>query len=302
MEVIRTTGLCKYFGNTKAVEDITIQVGPGEIYGFLGLNGAGKTTVIRLLLGMIKPAKGQVTLFGQPILPGFNLWNEVGYLVEIPFAYPNLTVLENLKVIHKLRDLKSPTAIEEIIYQLKLEKFARVKAGNLSLGNQQRLGLAKALMHRPSLLILDEPINGLDPEGIVEVRNLLLQLSATGTTIFISSHILSEIAKIAHRIGIVHEGRLIRELNTTELNVHIQKKLLVSTLQNDKAKEVLSQLGYKLYLNDEGELEILNPEVISEPEFITQLLCDNRLPPVKILTQAEDLEHFFLRTIQENTA
>jgi ABC-2 type transport system ATP-binding protein len=141
----------------------------------------------------------------KKLTPQFDLWNEIGYLVETPYAYPNLTVEENLKVYYTLRMLNSPALIETIIEKLKLTKYKNIKAGVLSLGNQQRLGLAKALLHQPKLLILDEPINGLDPEGIVEVRELLKELASSGSTIFLSSHILGEISKAANRIGIIHE-------------------------------------------------------------------------------------------------
>ncbi|HEX5002621.1 MAG TPA: ATP-binding cassette domain-containing protein, partial [Bacteroidia bacterium] len=212
MEIITTTSLTKYFGTTAATDNISVHVNEGEIYGFLGLNGAGKTTLIRMLLGMIKPDSGSVRLFGKPVSRDFDIWNEVGYLVETPHGYPNLSVNENLQVYYQLRRLKKPAWVDEIICKLKLEKYRHKKEKFLSLGNKQRLGLAKALVHQPKLLILDEPINGLDPEGIVEVRSLLLELAAKGTTIFLSSHILGEISKLAHRIGIIHRGRLVKEL------------------------------------------------------------------------------------------
>ncbi len=217
MEIISTKSITKRFGTTAALDNISIHVNQGEIYGFLGLNGAGKTTLIRVLLGMIKPDKGYLALFGKTLAANFDQWNDIGYLVETPYSYPNLTVAENLKVYYHLRQLSKPKLIADSITKLKLTQYAHTKAKHLSLGNQQRLGLAKALMHEPKLLILDEPINGLDPEGIVEVRNLLKELAHKGTTILLSSHILSEISKIANRIAIIHNGRLIQELTTKEL-------------------------------------------------------------------------------------
>jgi ABC-2 type transport system ATP-binding protein len=216
MNVIETEHIFKQFNAVKALDDISIQVREGEIYGFLGLNGAGKTTLIRILLGMIKPTNGTVSLFGNKLNNQFSLWNNIGYLVETPYAYPNLSVAENLSVYHSLRQLKDNKLIDTIIEKLNLSNYINTKAKHLSLGNQQRLGLAKALIHSPKLLILDEPINGLDPEGIVEVRRLLQNLSANGTTIFLSSHILGEIAKLANRIAIIHQGKLLEELNADE--------------------------------------------------------------------------------------
>ena len=213
MEIIKTNSLTKHFGSTVATDNISVHINQGEIYGFIGLNGAGKTTLIRMLLGMIKPDNGTITLFGKKLSAKSNQWNDIGYLVETPYSYPNLSVYENLKVIYKLRQLTNPTAIDNIIEKLKLTKYRNIKANALSLGNQQRLGLAKALIHNPKLLILDEPINGLDPEGIVDVRELLKELAKTGSTIFLSSHILGEISKLANRIAIIHEGKLIKELD-----------------------------------------------------------------------------------------
>ena len=301
MEVIRTNELTKSFGNTRAVDNISIHVKQGEIYGFLGLNGAGKTTLIRMLLGMIQPDKGEMKLFGQTVKPGFRLWNEIGYLVETPSAYPNLSVYENLRVFYKLRQLSTPSAVDDIIEQLKLGKYRNIKAKALSLGNQQRLGLAKALMHKPKLLLLDEPINGLDPEGIVEVRTLLKTLAENGSTIFLSSHILNEISKVANRIGIIHEGRLIKELTIEELTQQIIKKILIRTTHNQKALQYLQQAGYDCLINENtNEIEALNQKALDAPEQMTMLLAEKGCPPQQIYLYTEDLEMFFLRTIKGN--
>lgn len=299
MEIIRTHLVTKYFGKVPASDNISIQVSRGEIYGFLGLNGAGKTTLIRMLLGMIKPDKGNITLFGKQLTPQFNQWNDIGYLVESPFSYPNLSVTENLKVYFKLRQLKTTSAIHEIIEKLKLTPYKDTKAKVLSLGNQQRLGLAKALMHRPKLLILDEPINGLDPEGIVEIRDLLLELANNGTTIFISSHILGEIAKVANRIGIIHEGKLVKELNTNELTDQLVKKIVVKTADNLKAVQRLLSSNYNAVLTDKDEIEITNLDAFMHPEYISKLLVEFNLPPKQVYLLVEELEMLFLRTIRK---
>ncbi|MEO7174948.1 MAG: ATP-binding cassette domain-containing protein [Saprospiraceae bacterium] len=300
MEIIKTEGLSKSYGKTMAVDDIFLHVNEGEIYGFLGLNGAGKTTLIRTLLGMIKPEKGKVTLFGKELTPNFDRWNDIGYLVETPYSYPNLSVYENLRVFYKLRQLSTPNAIDDIIDNLKLSKYRNTKASALSLGNHQRLGLAEALMHSPKLLILDEPINGLDPEGIVEVRELLIELAKNGSTIFLSSHILGEIAKLANRIAIIHEGRLIKELTTKELSNQIIRKILLQTTDNEKALHCLLAANYSAKKTVGNEIEIAGAEALKYPELISKLLTENGLPPKQIYLFAEDLEMYFLRTIKES--
>jgi ABC-2 type transport system ATP-binding protein len=298
MQIIRTNSLTKHFGTTTATNSISIHIDEGEIYGFIGLNGAGKTTLIRILLGMIKPDKGRVMLFNKQLTSNFDQWNDVGYMVETPYSYPNLSVKENLKVYYKLRQLNDPLLIDVIISKLKLSSYRDVKAKFLSMGNQQRLGLAKALLHRPKLLILDEPINGLDPEGIVEVRNLLKELSGNGSTIFLSSHILGEVAKVANRIGIVHEGRLIKELTTDELNNQVIKKVLVQTNDNAKAFQLLTSLNLETTLTENDEIAIIDTETIKHPENISKYLVEKGLPPKQVRLFTEDLEMYFLRTIR----
>ncbi len=299
MNIIQTYDLTKTFGDTIAVDYISINVREGEIYGFLGLNGAGKTTLIRLLLGMIKPDSGSISLFGQNAKQGSDIWNNVGYLVETPYAYPNLTVKENLEVFYQLRGLNDRKQIDKIISVLQLDQYKNKKAKYLSLGNSQRLGLAKALLHNPKLLILDEPINGLDPAGIVEVREFLKDLVKNhNTTIFLSSHILSEISKVATRVGIVHEGKLIKEINTSELEDQIIKKLCVNTNENQKALQILNENGFNASINGNGLIESTEINAIQKPELISALLVKYNVPPKMISVFEEDLEAYFLRMIK----
>ncbi len=298
MNIIQTENLTKKFGDTIAVDDVSINVRKGEIYGFLGLNGAGKTTTIRLLLGMIKSDSGTISLFGQKVEPASQIWNNVGYLVETPYSYPDLTVKENLEVFYQLRGLKDKNQIDRIISVLQLEQYRNKKAKYLSLGNCQRLGLAKALIHNPKLLILDEPINGLDPAGIVEIREFLKDLVKNhNTTIFLSSHILSEISKVATRIGIVHNGRLIKEINTNELEHQIIKKLCINTFDNRKALQLLNDKDYSASINELGLIESIDSKAINQPENISTLLVNSELPPKMLNVFEEDLEAYFLRMI-----
>lgn len=299
LETISTKSLTKRFGETIAIDDISIHVNQGEIYGFLGLNGAGKTTLIRTLLGLVKPSQGEVKLFGRKLTADFNAWNDIGYLVETPHSYPNISVIENLKVYYHLRQLDNPQLIQEVISRLKLTQYRNTKAKHLSLGNQQRLGLAKALMHNPKLVILDEPINGLDPEGIVEVRELLKDLADQGATVFLSSHILGEISKVANRIGIIHAGQLIKELTAFELHSQLSRNIIVNTNDNLVAAHHLVNSNYKAVINGNNEIEISDSSAIENPENIARLLVEKGLALKQVYLFTEDLEMFFLRTIRK---
>jgi ABC-2 type transport system ATP-binding protein len=298
-EVIRTENLSKDFGKVHAVKDLSLKVNEGEIFGFLGLNGAGKTTTIKMLLGMIYPTIGASFIRGNRITPSkHDLWNNVGYLVEIPYSYPDLTVRENLEIIRKYRFISNRTAVDSIINKLKLEEYENRKVKNLSQGNTQRLGLAKALLHNPSILLLDEPTNGLDPAGIVEVRELLMDMVHNhGVTIFISSHILSEISKIATRIGIIHNGLLIQEIDSLQLNHLLQKKLILKTANKEKALAILHQQNYHIHVTNEEVLEISDHNAILHPDKIATLLVHHGIPLTLLKVEEEDLESYFLRTI-----
>jgi ABC-2 type transport system ATP-binding protein len=298
--VIKTQNLTKHFGKVQAVVDVSLCVKQGEIYGFLGLNGAGKTTTIRMLLDMIRPTSGEFYLNHKKIHTGEHaIWNKVGYLVEISYAYPELTVRENLEIIRRLRLLPDPGVVDGVIERLQLGPYKDRKAKDLSLGNAQRLGLAKAIIHNPKILILDEPANGLDPAGIVEIRELLLDLATNhGVTIFISSHILGEISKFATRIGIIHQGRLIQELDTEQLGSFRKKRLIVSTKDQEGAKSILIKNDYVVTITTaEGFLEIVNEEAITHPELVNTLLVQAGYPPGMLRVEVEDLESYFLRVI-----
>lgn len=227
--VIATKGLAKHYGDVHAVDGLSLDVRRGEIYGFLGRNGAGKTTTIRMLLGLIRPTSGEVTLFGLPMLQGgTDVLARVGYLVETATAYPNLTVRENLGIQRRLT--RSPaSSVDSAITLLRLGEYADRTAGTLSLGNKQRLSLARALLHSPEVIVLDEPANALDPAGIVEVRELLRRIvTERGVTIFMSSHILAEVAHLADRIGVIHRGRLLEEGDVAEFRARSRTYLEVS--------------------------------------------------------------------------
>jgi ABC-2 type transport system ATP-binding protein len=298
-DVIRTDGLSKHFGKIKAVDDVSLKVNKGEIFGFLGLNGAGKTTTIRMLLGMIRPTAGSAFLWGKKVSSGkCDLWEKVGYLVETPYSYPELTVWENLEIVRRLRRIPDKKSVDTVIKKLQLTSYRDRKAKHLPSGNAQRLGLAKALIHNPDILILDEPSNGLDPAGIVEIRELFRGLASNyGVTIFISSHILGEISKFATKIGIIHEGRLVQEVNAKQLERFLNKRLVVDTLNNDAARKILVQEGYSVNLSQERVLEIIDKKAKNHPEKVASILVGARTPPTLLKVEEENLESYFLRVI-----
>jgi len=299
--IIRTENLTKHFGKVKAVNNVSLSVKKGEIYGFLGLNGAGKTTTIRMLLGMIRPTTGSAFLFGEKVsTDSYRLWEKVGYLVEIPYSYPELTVSENLEILRRLRKISDKKVVERIIAKLHLTSYRHRKAKNLSSGNAQRLGLAKAFLHKPDILILDEPTKGLDPSGIIEIRQLIRKLAVNnGVTIFVSSHILGEISKMTTRIGIIHEGYLIQELNTEQLEHLLNKRLVINVHDKQAARLKLIYYGYSTNISKDGHLELTDQEAINHPEKIATILVQAGLPPTLLKVEAEDLESYFLRIIGE---
>lgn len=299
--IIQTKSLSKHYpGNLRAADQVSLRIKRGEIYGFIGLNGAGKTTVIRLLLGMARPTEGSCYINGEQVNhKNKHIFENVGYMVEMPYAYPELTVKENLNIIRRLRLIDDPGVVSSVIDMLHLTAYENIKAAKLSLGNAQRLGLAKALLHKPDLLILDEPMNGLDPAGIVEIRELLKDLAFNhDVTIFISSHLLSEVAKIATTIGIIHNGQLIQEIQSEELNFNLNHRLLLSTSNTNKAQSILSTAGYPSEVNQDGLIETYHPKAIAHPDKVAKLLVYQGIPLTRLAVEKEDLESYFLRVIR----
>ncbi len=296
---IETQDLGKRYGDVAAVEHLSLQVDEGEIYAFLGLNGAGKTTTIRMLLGMIKPTTGYARVLQTGVRPGScERWASVGYLVEEPRSYPELTVYENLEVARRLHPGTPFKAVGEIMERMGLSAYADRRAGNLSQGNAQRLGLAKALLHSPRLILLDEPANGLDPAGIVEIRELLLELThERGVTVFMSSHILAEVSRLARRIGIIHEGHLLQELSVDELERNRRRRLLLQTRDFESARRTLAAAGQPTRILQDGTIELDSEVSVERPEEINRLLVEAGTPPTQLMVEKEELEHYFLRLV-----
>ncbi len=294
---IETNKLSKSYRDVRAVDSVNLRVGVGEIYGFLGLNGAGKTTTIRALLGMIRPSDGTVKVLGQAVGPnGGGPWSKVGHLVESPSAYPDLTVRENLEIARRLQNMADKGATSHVIERLGIASYADRKAGTLSTGNLQRLGLARALLHEPELLILDEPANGLDPAGVVEIRELLKTLvQERGVTVFMSSHILTEVDRLATRIGIIHKGHLIEELDADKLEQLRTKYLLIKVHNVNAACNALKNAGYTISSDHNDAIQLNDSRAVDAPDEVAQVLVHAGTPPTHLAVEQENLEDHFLR-------
>lgn len=242
--ILSIKDLEKYYEDSPVLKSINININEGEIYGLLGRNGAGKTTIMKIILGLTKPTKGKVILLGSDTSTdkGKEVLKNVGCIIESPGFYSNLTATENLMIFAKLRG-DSENSVKEALKLVNLPYNDKKLFGKYSLGMKQRLAIANAIMHKPKVLILDEPINGLDPIGIAEVRDLIKYLKENGTTILISSHILPELENLADRIGIINDGNLIDEINLEEWNSHNEFGVKIYVDKTQEAINLLSKNG-----------------------------------------------------------
>ena len=241
--IVQTEQLTKTFQKQQAVDHVDMVIREGEIYGFLGPNGAGKTTTIRMLLGLMKPTSGTVRIFGKELQKHkLDILRQVGSLVENPSYYPHLTAYENLNVVREIVGVPHKR-ISEVLETVRLTEAAHRKVKGFSLGMKQRLGIAAALMHQPKLLVLDEPTNGLDPSGIIEIRELIKSLPQQyGMTVLISSHLLSEIDQIATAVGVVSRGKLIYQDQMSNLRKLARSTIRIQCSKPGKAVAALKQL------------------------------------------------------------
>ncbi len=246
--VVSTKGLTKVYGKHTAVDNVSLHIKRGEIYGFIGRNGAGKTTFMKMLTGLSTPTSGEIGLFGSTGEAVKKQTERVGNLIEEPGLYPQLTGYQNLKCKCLALGIHKQGYIEELLAKVGLETAGKKKVKKYSLGMRQRLGIAMALVGGPDLLILDEPINGLDPQGIAEVRDILLKLrDEQNMTIMISSHILEELYKIADTFGIINKGKLIQELSKEELTAKCSDFIELKCDDTSKACPVIENMGIKNY-------------------------------------------------------
>jgi len=266
--IIETKGLTRSFGKHVSVDHIDLRVPEGKIYGFLGANGAGKTTTIRMLLSLIRADCGTIQIMGQSLQKHREeILRNVGCLVEGPSYYGHLSAYKNLKIICGLMDLPEKN-IDEVLEIVRLTPYADQTVKGYSLGMKQRLGIAQALIRKPKLLILDEPINGLDPAGIQEIRELMLSLCRNqGITVFLSSHILSEMQSISDEIGIIQKGRLIFQDNIKELEKKSGSRLSVRVDHMQEAYRALASAGVDVVLQEDTLLISLTEDINQEKVF-----------------------------------
>ena len=294
-QIITTNGLTKVYGKKTAVKDVSMHVPTGCIYGLIGRNGAGKTTIMRMLSGLSEPTRGSYALFGKTGIEMRKLRRRVGILIESPGILLNLSAFDNVKAKCIALGAFTPSYAAGILDTVGLADAGRkLPARNFSMGMRQRLGLALALVGDPKLLILDEPINGLDPQGIVEVRQTLEKLrQEKGITIMISSHILDELGKLADSYGIIHEGRLLDEFTIDELSGRCEQHVVINTESTDDALAVLRNAGFvQTKLNDDGAVCVDN--AIDRTAEINRLLVNSGIDVKEIYIKNISLEDYYL--------
>lgn len=296
--VIRTEGLSFSFGSQQVVKSLSLQVPEGSIYGFLGPNGAGKTTTIKMLLNLLKTDEGSIFIFEQELQTNrINILSKIGSLIEQPALYAHMSGRENLLNRAMLLQVKE-ARVDEMLALVKLTAAANKKAGQYSLGMKQRLGIALALLGEPKLLILDEPTNGLDPNGIIEIRELLMRLVREhGKTVFISSHLLGEIERMATHVGIINHGQMLFQGSVKDLEAISQPQVFIETDNPVDAANLLKRNDYTVTdINNES----LTVPFLSKKQMgqINGLLNQNGITVFAINKQHKDLENLFLSITQ----
>ena len=294
MSVIQTTGLSKRYKDRWAVDHLDLRVEQGDIYGFIGQNGAGKSTTLKLLCGLARPTQGEALIFGKPVRDSVAR-RRVGALIEQPGLYPDQSGRENLRLYAALLGLDSPERqVEEILKTVGLAPGEKKPVRHYSMGMKQRLGVALALLGGPDLLLLDETLNGLDPEGIREMRELLLRLNRErGLTILVSSHILGELSKIATRYGIIQQGRMVEQITAAELEQKCTDYLRLRTDQPQKSAALLERELHlaRWEMRPEGEIWIYDPV---DARSVGQILTKSGIAVEEMGLHRQDLEGYFL--------
>ena len=297
--ILKTYNITKKYGNQVAINNVNMTIKKGEIYGFIGQNGAGKTTLIRLITGLIHKTGGEIELLGATGEAELNKSRTmIGSLIETPSFYTNMTARENLEVSRLVRNIPGKKCIDEVLELVGLKDVEKKKVKNFSLGMRQRLGIANALMGNPKLLILDEPINGLDPMGIVEIRELLKKINKEkDMTILISSHILSELSELATTYGIISNGKLIEEITSEELAEKCRQYI---DLKVDDTSRAVTLLERELGISDYEVLEDKKIKVFSNLDNVGEvnsILSKSGVIVESISIKGENLEEYFMNKI-----
>lgn len=293
--ILKTTGISKVYGKHKALNKVTIEIKRGMIYGLIGENGAGKSTFMRTIMGLITIDEGDIELFGENGTKGLQrARRKMGQSIETPALYPELTARENLQV-QAANGGVSNREIEDLLRLMNLTNTGKKKTKNFSLGMRQRLAIASALITNPEFLILDEPTNGLDPSGIVEMRETIHRLvNERGITVLLSSHLLDELSQIATHYGILHEGKLISEFSQDQLASVTRQYIELETTEVHNAIIVLDELGIKDYeVINETKISIY--ERLDEVAFINRSLVLANINVLRIGTTRQKLEDYFLQ-------
>lgn len=297
--VVSTRGLTKRFGKNSAVNNVSLHVKRGEIYGFIGRNGAGKTTFMKMISGLSEPTEGEIVLFGDTGRAAGRHHSRIGNLIEQPGLYPGMTGLENLHCKCLALGIHDKKHEEELLLQVGLGEAGKKKIKQYSLGMKQRLGIAMALAGRPDLLILDEPVNGLDPQGVAEIREFLIQLKEEkNMTILISSHILEELYKLADSFGIIHKGELIQEITREELDRKCSNCAEIITENTALACTVLEKCGYRNFRVMEEKMICVYDQLDNLGQLNMALVKAGCIVN-SIQMKQENLENYFLELTRD---
>ena len=300
--VIQINQLSKTFKGTETVSNVNMNIKKGEIYGFLGPNGAGKTTIMKMILNLVKPSSGEINVFNQPVLTtSYRYLKKIGSIIEYPVFYERLTAKENLELHCQYIGYYDKKAVKKALEIVGLHNVGNKKIHEFSLGMKQRLGIARAIVAKPEILILDEPINGLDPIGIKDIRELLLLLKEKyGMTILISSHIVSEIESIADTIGIINHGKLLKEVKMEEIRKENVEYLEIKVDNLKKTTRVLEgKLGIKKYEIVDHDLIRIFEQEISQSQINKELIINDVIVK-EIEKKQHNLEAYFLNLIGGN--
>ena len=290
--VLQTHELKKDFGAVHAVDGVSLRVTCGQVYGFLGPNGSGKTTTIGMILGLLRPTSGTVSLFGELVTPLHTKpLRRVGALIGAPSLLPYLSARQNLELLIGLSPSIPSGHIDEVLELVGLERDARRRTSQFSTGMKQRLGIAMSLLHEPELLILDEPTNGMDPAGMYEIRNLLSRLSSQGVTVFISSHLLHEIEQVCDRVAVLKQGRMVAEGNVADL-LGDRSIVKVKVPSPDQTAQLLRHLSGCRDVRSNGAYVTVSG---LPSERIVAHLVSNGIIPAEVKTGHLDLEHIYLQ-------